>query len=228
MPTSTVNSRVASVTRGPGRAAHNIYKSFSSIHRFCQSPLRSRPVMTCFRIGNQDSLKSGFLGGQLQQQQQQQKRPFVEFSADSDRANLMSLGGGGTTTLGLTSSSTRRQRRRRSQSRTTAGGKRRRVTRRVRIVKGNVALRVSGLPGIQRVKASRIVRFLPITKLQVAAKRALGTAGGGLRRRTRRKGRLGRRRVRKGRGLRSRGLRRRRPQGSSLRVKRRRIRRRRL
>lgn len=47
----------------------------------------------------------------------------------------------------------------------------------VRLVNGKVALRIKGFPGVQRVGASQLVRFVPLNKLRLAAKRALGVAG---------------------------------------------------
>lgn len=139
--------------------------------------------------------------------------PLVEFSTCEDRASLMSLGG-----LGSASASLTRRRTRRSRGRNPAGSRRRRRTRttKVRIVKGKVALRVSGFPQVQRLGASQLVRFVPLNKLRAAAKKVLGrgprrrslTTAGGRRRRSvkrkrprsvvrRRRRRGGRRRVRR-------------------------------
>jgi len=101
------------------------------------------------------------------------KKPFVSFSNKEDRANLMTFGA---------PPSTRRRKRSQSQSRRrkrTIGRGRRPKTRitKVRIVNGKVALRVAGYPGTQRVTASQLVRFVPLNKLRVAAKRALGASG---------------------------------------------------
>lgn len=77
-------------------------------------------------------------------------------------------------------------RRKRSQSRSSKknrsssrrGGRKTktRVTK-VRIINGKVSLRIKGYPGVQRLGASQLVRFVPLNKLKVAAKRALGTTG---------------------------------------------------
>lgn len=102
------------------------------------------------------------------------KKPLVSFSNNDDRANLMSFGGPSTHRRRKRSKSQGR-RRRRSVSR----GRRSktRVTK-VRIVNGRVALRVAGYPGYQRVGASQLVRFVPLNKLRIAARRALGASGG--------------------------------------------------
>jgi hypothetical protein len=57
-------------------------------------------------------------------------------------------------------------------------------------------LRVAGFPGYQKIGASQLVRFVPLAKLRVAAKRALG--GLGYRRKRSGKGVKRRRRQRKG------------------------------
>lgn len=113
-------------------------------------------------------------------------QPFVDFSSRQDRASLMSNSAALSGVLRKTSSGPRRKRRR---TRTT----------RVRIVKGKVALRVSGFPRIQRLGASQLVRFVPLNKLRAAAKKVLGKS---VRRRAHSLTR--RRRVRRGRRIRRR------------------------
>lgn len=70
------------------------------------------------------------------------------------------------------------KKRRSSSSRIRRPGRRTktRVTK-VRLVKGKVALRIKGYPGVQRLGASQLVKFVPLNKLKVAAKRALGASG---------------------------------------------------
>jgi hypothetical protein len=48
---------------------------------------------------------------------------------------------------------------------------------------------VAGFPGLQRIGASQLVRFVPLAKLRMAAKRALGAHRGNNRRRKGRKAR---------------------------------------
>ena len=100
--------------------------------------------MTYFRVGHTDTNTP--------------KRPFVEYSPHQDRANLMSAGGSSP----------------RPRKRTRSSGKRKSRVTKVRVVKGKVALRVGGFPGVQRVGASQLVRFVPLNKLRTAAKRVLG------------------------------------------------------
>ena len=60
--------------------------------------------------------------------------------------------------------------------------KRTRVSK-IRIVKGQVALRVTGRPGVQHIGAGQLVRFVPINKLRAAAQRVLNQSVSGRRRR---------------------------------------------
>jgi len=105
--------------------------------------------MTYFRVGQLESSNPP-------------QRPFVEFSPHQDRASLMSVGGRHSQTR---SRSTKRKGRRRKS----------RGVSKIRIVKGKVALRIGGFPGVQRVGASQLVRFVPLNKLRAAAKRVLGS-----------------------------------------------------
>lgn len=43
-----------------------------------------------------------------------------------------------------------------------------------RVIKGRVNIRVTGYPGVQKVPPSQLIPFLPVNKLRVAAKKALG------------------------------------------------------
>ena len=105
--------------------------------------------MTYFRVGQTETSNTI-------------KRPFVEFSPHLDRANLMSSG------VSLTG-------RKRSRSTTRKGRRKRGRVTKVRVIKGKVALRVGGFPGVQHVGASQLVRFVPLNKLRTAAKRVLGS-----------------------------------------------------
>jgi len=109
------------------------------------------------------------------------KKPFVCFSNNEDRANLMNFGGPPSTRRKRSKSQGRRRKRTISRGRRPKT----RVTK-VRIVNGRVALKVAGYPGYQRVGASQLVRFVPLNKLRVAAKRVLGSSGVKRQRRRRR------------------------------------------
>ena len=117
---------------------------------------------------------------------QQRKPPLVRYSAQN-RAVLLS-------------SSMPRARRARATSRP---GRRRSVAtaRKVRIVKGRVVLnKVSGHPGTHRFGAGQLIRFVPLNKVKLAAKRILGSSSVGRRLRgvsRRRRGRRGGRRRRR-------------------------------
>lgn len=110
------------------------------------------------------------------------KKPLVSYSNNDDRASLMTFSGPSTQRRRKRSKSQGRRRRR------SVGRGRRSKTRvtKVRIVNGRVALRVAGYPGYQRVGASQLVRFVPLNKLRLAAKRALGASGGRRHKRKRR------------------------------------------
>jgi hypothetical protein len=109
--------------------------------------------MTYFRIGHSEATSTP------------SQRPFVEYSPHQDRASLMSA-----------VSHKRHKRSRSSRRSTIKKGRRRKGIRvsKVRIVRGQVALRIGGFPGVQKVGASQLVRFVPLNKLRSAAKRVLG------------------------------------------------------
>lgn len=73
-------------------------------------------------------------------------------------------------------SQSRSSKRKRSSSRRGGRRSKTRVTK-VRLINGKVVLRIQGYPGVQRVGASQLVRFVPLNKLKTAAKRALGASG---------------------------------------------------
>lgn len=137
--------------------------------------------MTCFRLGSKGTLLATNPAAGVSRSQPLPP-PLVEFSSRSqDRANLMSPNLGSASSL----SARRRVRprpnvgndnRRRRAPKTTPRAGRRKRTRvsRIRIVRGRVALRVSGRPGIQHIGAGQLVRFVPLNKLQAAARRVLG------------------------------------------------------
>lgn len=109
------------------------------------------------------------------------KRPFVEFSSNEDRAALMTAAGGGG---GLPP---RRRKRSKGPGRKKRSPRRRRTRSRVtkvRVVNGQVALRIGGRSGVQRLRASQVVRFVPLKNLRLAAQRLIG---GGISKRGRRR-----------------------------------------
>lgn len=72
----------------------------------------------------------------------------------------------------------KRSKRRGASNRTTV--RRRRKTagsNKIRVVGGKVRLRVTGYQGLQSLSPSALVRFIPTTKLRLAARRVLNTQG---------------------------------------------------
>jgi hypothetical protein len=68
----------------------------------------------------------------------------------------------------------------------------------VRIVKGRVVLnKVSGHPGTHRFGAGQLIRFVPLNKIKLAAKRILGSPSRSRRRRGRGGGRRRRRKTKR-------------------------------
>jgi hypothetical protein len=117
---------------------------------------------------------------------QQRKPPLVRYSTQN-RAVLLSSA----------ANSMPRARRARATSR--PGQKRSVATvRRVRIVKGRVVLnKVSGHPGTHRFGAGQLIRFVPLNKIKLAAKRILGSPSRSRRRRGRGGGRRRRRKTKR-------------------------------
>jgi len=144
----------------------------------------SRPDMTCFRLGSNGTLSASTTStASYTRPQASSQRPLVEFSPRSqDRANLMSIG----SSSGSSLSSGQRRRRRRTNTlgKLSRKGRRKRTrVSKIRVVKGRVALRVSGRPGVQHIGAGQLVRFVPINKLRAAAQRVLNQSVAGRRRR---------------------------------------------
>jgi hypothetical protein len=50
-------------------------------------------------------------------------------------------------------------------------------TRGVRFTKGKISLRIAGYSGLQKLGASELVRFIPLSKLKAAAKKVLRNSG---------------------------------------------------
>lgn len=90
-----------------------------------------------------------------------QRKPFLRFE-NTERAQLVS-----------SSMPSANKKRRRSGKKTsgTSG------SRKVRVVKGKVNLRVTGYSGLQKLAPSSLIPYLPASKLRQAAKRALGASG---------------------------------------------------
>jgi hypothetical protein len=117
---------------------------------------------------------------------QQRKPPLVRYSTQN-RAILLSSANSMPKTRRAGGAVTR-SRRKRSVA---AGNK-------VRIVKGRVVVKVGGYPGTHRFGAGQLIRFVPLNRIKLAAKRILGSSsrfGRRLRKgKSRRRRRRGRRR----------------------------------
>jgi hypothetical protein len=72
-------------------------------------------------------------------------------------------------------------------------------SKRPRVVKGRVNLRVVGYSGLQKIPPSALIPFLPASKLRQAAKRALGASGKGKKKTHRRRKKRGGRKKKGGR-----------------------------
>lgn len=132
------------------------------------------------------------------------RKPLVRFDTQS-RAKLVSV----EPSLPLALSSSRRKKKsdhsedlsmpRRKRS--SGGGKRRSSGKgKPRVVKGRVNVRVAGYLGVQKLAPSKLIPYLPATKVRQAAKKALVASGSKPsrgKRTVRRKGRKGRKKRRR-------------------------------
>lgn len=108
----------------------------------------------------------------------------------------------------------KRRRSPRLSKRRTASRSKGRGAKKPRLVKGRVNLRVSGYSGIQKISPSALIRYIPSTKIKLAAKRVLlktkgKTKRGKGSRRVRRSSKKSRRRRSAGGGLKKRSRRKR-------------------
>ena len=105
---------------------------------------------------------------------QQRKPPLVRYSTQN-RAILLSSSVNSMPKARRTraASARRRPRRKRSQVATSRRG----GGNKVRIVKGRVVVKVGGYPGTHRFGAGQLIRFVPLNKIKLAAKRILGSSG---------------------------------------------------
>ena len=59
------------------------------------------------------------------------------------------------------------------------GGKKPSKSRKIRLVKGRVQLRVQGYSGVQHIPSSHLIRYIPSSRLRFAAKKVLKQLGRG-------------------------------------------------
>ena len=110
------------------------------------------------------------------------RKPLLRFET-SERAQLISTS--------MPSAVGRRKKRSGKRSATSGSSKK------PRVIKGRVNLRVAGYSGLQKIAPSSLIPYLPASKLRQAAKRALGASG---KKKTTRRRRKSKGRRRKGRG----------------------------
>lgn len=60
-----------------------------------------------------------------------------------------------------------------TRSRAKSARQKKTSSKRVRIVNGRIRLRVSGFPGIQSLSPAHLVKYIPVSKLRLAAKKVL-------------------------------------------------------
>lgn len=90
------------------------------------------------------------------------RKPLLRFET-SERAQLISTS--------MPSAVGRRKKRSGKRSATSGSSKK------PRVIKGRVNLRVAGYSGLQKIAPSSLIPYLPASKLRQAAKRALGASG---------------------------------------------------
>ena len=57
-------------------------------------------------------------------------------------------------------------------------GKKQPKSKKIRLVKGRLQIRVQGYSGVQRIPSSHLIRYIPTSRLRVAAKKVLKQTGG--------------------------------------------------
>ena len=100
------------------------------------------------------------------------RKPLLTFSQHQNRAAILDIEEKLPLSAGASAKKNRRKR--------TASANTQRKGRRspaVKVVKGQLLLRVPGYSGYQRLGASQLVPFIPLKKLRQAAKRALRASG---------------------------------------------------
>jgi hypothetical protein len=100
------------------------------------------------------------------------RKPLLTFSQHQNRAAILDIEEKLPLSAGASAKKNRRKR--------TASANTQRKGRRspaVKVVKGQLLLRVPGYSGYQRLGASQLVPFIPLKKLRQAAQRALRASG---------------------------------------------------
>lgn len=95
---------------------------------------------------------------------QQQRKPLLRFET-SEKAQLIS------TSMPASRGGQRKKRSGKSSGSTS------RASKKPKVIKGRVYIKVPGYLGLQKIAPSSLVPYLPASKLRQAAKKALGAAG---------------------------------------------------
>lgn len=96
-----------------------------------------------------------------------ERKPLLNFSDTHERATLVDLDSDSD------SMPSKRKSYKRKGSRKTP----RKGLKGVRVTKGKISLKVTGYSGIQKLGASELIHYIPLSKLKVAAKKVLRRSG---------------------------------------------------
>lgn len=113
-------------------------------------------------------------------QQSISKKPLVSYFT-RERASIQSPGPSAAAVAAAANEESmpkRRQSGRTTRKRRGVGVRRRvKASNKVRVVGGRVRIRVTGYQGLQSLAPSSLIRFIPATKLRLAAKKVLRSSG---------------------------------------------------
>jgi len=102
------------------------------------------------------------------------RKPLLTFSQHQNRAAILDIEEKLPLMRSAGASAKKNKRKRTASANTQRKGRR---SPAVKVVKGQLLLRVPGYSGYQRLGASQLVPFIPLKKLRQAAKRALRASG---------------------------------------------------
>jgi hypothetical protein len=102
------------------------------------------------------------------------RKPLLTFSQHQNRAAILDIEEKLPLSAGASASAKKNRHKRTASANTQRKGRR---SPAVKVVKGQLLLRVPGYSGYQRLGASQLVPFIPLKKLRQAAKRALRASG---------------------------------------------------
>lgn len=102
---------------------------------------------------------------------------LLAFSTRGERASLFRDTDQSTTNSSSMPAVRKRSRRKSKGRRRSHSRKRVKSAKGVRVTKGRLSIRVAGYSGLQKIPASQLVKFVPLTKLRAAAKKVLACSG---------------------------------------------------